>query len=491
MVAEVMADSPAAAGSSGDIIRSVDGSPVSEENFDLATGRARPKLAVDIKGDDSLRLMIPVAWPANYRPGVVGAVFTGEGTLVVAWEDVLAAFDLSDGRSLWTNRPCRSRFVIRAIHGASDRILVHEHLVADRCRSSFRVLGRQGAGTIPADDQHSRIHGIDETDGASVWAMGIRFDVATAIHHSVQFVGRPLDTHVGLLVSGFQSNMRVVDFIPIAVEDGKEGGRISLSASGGQPAPVWTVEPSTGTLWVIDSSMGKPRLRSFARPDYGRGLEIPIESHVDPMATGYSLASNDERVAVVSISRQPVMPRVAVFSVRDGTLLAAQKAGEGPLKDRLMPGMAPNFERRMLPGLLKMEPDGRLLLYNEAKSDSPSSIRRATLTALSVANGAFKIDWDAVTPTITAQALTEREVLSVRSGPKGYFVTTYRGIPPGKGEELTIVAFHGRKEEGAVRKLFDDLVLTVDSFGVREDPAPVRRGRIYLNRKGGMEILGD
>ncbi|HKS17570.1 MAG TPA: PQQ-binding-like beta-propeller repeat protein, partial [Planctomycetota bacterium] len=402
MVAEVVDDSPAAKAGikPGDIIRTIDGAPVTEENFDLATEGRAPgsKLVVDIKrGDESTRVeLVPVAWPANYRPGIVGAIFTGEGTIVVAWEDLVAAFDLADGRQVWVNRPCRSRFVIRAVHGAADRILVHEHLVTDHLRSSFRVLGRQAAIAIPPEDQHGRIHGIDETDGSSVWAMGIRFDVATAVHHSIQFVGRPLDTHVGLLVSGFQGNVRVVDFIPVAVEDGKEGGRIGLSPSGGQQAPVWTLEPSTGTLWVIDSPMGgRLRLRGFTRPDYSpRGVEIALETYLDPQATGFSLASNADRVAVVSIGRQPGTPRFAMFSTRDGSLVAAHKVNEGPLKDRLMPGMAPPFERRMLPGLLAIEPDGRLLVYNEAKSASATTQRRATLTALSVAEGAFKIDWD-------------------------------------------------------------------------------------------------
>ena len=499
LVTDVIADSPAAKAGlqPGDVIRSIDGVPVSEDDFDLATEARAPgvKLAVDYKrGEESRRAEIaPVAWPASSRPGIVGAVFTAEGSIVVGWEDLVAAFDLADGRSRWVSRPGRSRFVIRALHAASDRILAHEHYLQDRCRSSYRSLTRAGMPALPAEDQHSRVHALDESDGASVWALGLRFDWATAQHHSVQFVGRPLDSLAGVMVSGFQSNVRVLEFVPVAVEDGKAGQPINLTAAGGQLATVWTVEPSTGTLWVIDASNpGRPKLRSYVRPDYARGVEIPLEAHLDAAATGYSLASNDSRVAVLSLSRQAASPRLAVFSTRDGSLVAAHRPTDGPLKDRQVPGLTPSSERRMLPGLLQMEPDGRLLLYNESRSSVESgSIRRATLTALSIADGAFKIDWDAVTPTITPPALGEREVLSVRPGPKGYFVTTSRGLPPGKSEESTIVAFHSRKEEGAVRKLYDDLVLTTDAFGVRKDPAPVRRGRIFLNRKGGVEILGD
>ncbi|HTF57231.1 MAG TPA: hypothetical protein VK661_08360, partial [Planctomycetota bacterium] len=58
-------------------------------------------------------------------------------------------------------------------------------------------------------------------------------------------------------------------------------------------------------------------------------------------------------------------------------------------------------------------------------------------------------------------------------------------------EEGTIAAFHSRKEEGAVRKIYDDLILTTDGFGNPMEPAPLRRGRFYLSRKTGLEILGQ
>jgi hypothetical protein len=140
-------------------------------------------------------------------------------------------------------------------------------------------------------------------------------------------------------------------------------------------------------------------------------------------------------------------------------------------------------------GLITLTPDGLVILYNEAKG--ARGPKRASLSALSVAGGSFKLEWDAVTPTLTSVAMAERDLLSVKTGPKGYFVTTFRGIAPGKQEEGCIVAFHSRKDEGAVRKLFDDLVIPIDPFGQRKDPSPSHRGRIFLNRKGGLEVVGD
>jgi outer membrane protein assembly factor BamB len=499
-VTEVAPDSPAfrAGLVAGDVIRSVDGAPVSEEDFDLATEGRAPgtKLAVDYRRGEKTRRtdLTPVAWPESPRPGIIGAVFTAEGSLAVAWEDLVAAFDPADGRVRWVSRPGRDRFVIRAIHPAADRILVHEHFNQDRCRSSFRIPAREGAkAALPAEDQHSRVLALDESTGAPLYAVGLAFDAATAAHHSVQFLGRPLDSYAGLVVTGYRSNSRMSDILPLSVEDGKEGIRSQLTGSGGLLS-AWIVEPSTGTVWVIDGAgQRQARLRSFPGPDYTRGVDVPIEAHVDPTATGYGLAAGHDKIAVVSMGRLVSPVRLALFSARDGSLIASHKQGEGPLKDRVMPAFtATQAERRLLAGLVTIEPDGMVILYNESKpGPGPATIRRASLSALSVAGGTFKMEWDAVTPTLTPSSLLDREFLTVRSGPKGYFVTTYRGIPPGKSEEGTIVAFHSRKDEGAVRKLYDDLVLTTDAFGNRRDPAPVRRGRIFLNRKGGLEILGD
>ncbi len=486
----------------GDVIRSVDGVEVSESDFDLASeGRAagaRLSIVYERGGETRRTDVTTAAWPAASRPAIVGAVFTGEGAIAVAWEDCVAAFDSADGRHLWTSRPLRSRFVLRAVHASADRVLAHEHHVPDKCRSAFRFIGERGAkAPLPAEDQNSRVLALDDSDGEPAWALGFRFDPATASHHAVRFLGGPLDSHAGVVVSGYQNNLRTVEVVPVSVADGreKEQGRIALTGTGGQPASAWTVDPATGTLWVVDA-MGRDqrKLRSFTRPDYARGPEITLEPHVDPMAIGFGLAANADRIAVVSLSRHAAPPRVAVFSVRDGKVLASHRAGEGPLKDRLMPGLISTApELRLIGGLLTMEPDGMLILYNESKSapGAAATVKRASLTALSVAGGGLKIEWDAVTPTLISQAFADRDVLSVRSGPKGFFVTTFRGIPPGKSDEATVFAFHGRKEEGAVRKMIDDLVITTDTNGFRRDPAPARRGRIFLNRKGGLEILGD
>jgi hypothetical protein len=497
-ISEVVEGSPAAKAGlePGDVIGSVDGVAVTDEDFDLAT-EARPagtRLSIVYKrGDETKRAEFASGpWPVAHRPGVIGAVYTSEGTLAVAWEDVVAAFDPADGRPLWVSRPCRSRFVIRAIHSCAERILVHEHAFSDRARSALRLAPKAG---LPAEDQHSRVIALDDSDGEAVWALGLRFDSATAIHHTVQFLGRPLDSHAGLLVSGYQGNLKAVEVVPVAAEDGKEGNRIVLSGSGGMPGSAWTVEPASGTLWVIDSSVrGQTKLKSFIRPDYARGPEMALEAQVDPMATGFSLAANEERVAVLSVSRGASTPRLAVFSARDGTLIAAHKPGEGPLKDRVTPGFTPSqAERKSLPGLLAMEPDGTLIVYNEAKPPVgvPGTIRRASLTAMSIKDGAFKLEWDAITSTLSPQAFGEKELITVRGGPVGHFVTTHRGYPPGKTDEAAVLSFHSRKEEGAVRKLIDDLAVPLDSFNYRRDPTPVHRGRIFLSRAGGLEIWGD
>jgi hypothetical protein len=296
-------------------------------------------------------------------------------------------------------------------------------------------------------------------------------------------------------VTGLQSSQRAVELVSVSVEDGRESSKVPLAGAGAPAGATWTVDPLTGTVWMMEAQIrNQARLKSFVRPDYSRGPEIKLDGNVDVSATAFGLATNETSVAVVSFSHGPTPPRLSVYSLRDGALLATSRPGDGPLKDRLMPGfVAPTGVRRLMEGVLTMEPDGLIILYNEAKPASgvPTAVRRASLTALRVVEGAFRLEWDAITPTLTPQALSERDFLSVHAGPKGLFVTTYRGIPPGRTDEATVLAFHSRKEEGKVRKQFDDLVVPVDSMGNRGDPALIRKGRIFLNRKGGLEILGD
>jgi hypothetical protein len=487
-VMEIRPGSPAekAGIEAGDVIRSVDGAPVSPDDFDLAM-EAKPagtRFTIAYKrGEETRRTDLTTdPWPGSSRPGIVGAVFTSEGAIAVAWEDVVAAFDVADGRLLWASRPGRSRFTIRKIHASWERILVHERYTGDRCRSSLRSPAIKDP--LASEDSHSRVIGLDERSGAPRWALGLRFDLQNAAHHKAEFLGRPLEDVAGVVVNGPQP--RAINLVPVSTEDGREFPPVVLSGTGGQPGAAWIVEPATGTVWMVDSLVqGEARLRSFLGTDFSKGIEIPLKN-VDPAAT-------EDRVAVVSVSRAAAPPRLTVYSARDGSVVGASKPGEAPFKDRVLPGYAPSTpERKLIPGLVSMGSDGLVLLYNEVVSKDPK-VRgsRAMLTAVSAANGQLKPEWDAVSPRVSPRAFDERAVLTVRSGPKGYFVTTHRGTPPGKTEEAAVLAFLNREEGGRYRKMVEDLTTPVDTFGQQVDPAPVRRGRVFLYRKTGLEILGE
>src|SRR5688572_25939743 len=189
-----------------------DGASVAAEDFDLATEARNPgsRLAITYtRGDETRRAdLVPVAWPASAKPGFVGAAFTTGGSLAVAWEDLVAAFDAEHGRLQWTSRPARDRFQIRELHACSERILIHEHF------SGFRSAYRRSEGPVrppTVEEQHSRIIGLGDSSGAPLWALGLKFEPAMVAHHDVRFMGGPLDETAGVVLTSTSNNARTSD----------------------------------------------------------------------------------------------------------------------------------------------------------------------------------------------------------------------------------------------------------------------------------------
>ncbi|HEY3227422.1 MAG TPA: PQQ-binding-like beta-propeller repeat protein, partial [Planctomycetota bacterium] len=220
-----------------DIILSIDGVETGGETFDLLTEGppAGTRLALALRrGEASVKADVTSdPWPASHRPGIGGAVFTGDGTLAVAWEDVVAAFDVVDGRVRWVSRPVRDRFLLRAIHAAEGRVLVHEYFGGGRGRSALRALTEEELRNSPAgDDLQTRVLALDDSDGEPAWALGLKSE-ASVPHPSARFAGDPLDDSACLIVTGFRDNVRAADLIVVAASDGRELRRVPLSSSPG------------------------------------------------------------------------------------------------------------------------------------------------------------------------------------------------------------------------------------------------------------------
>jgi len=485
-----------------DIVLSVDGTEAGGESFDQLTEvpAVGTRLALVIRrGEATVKADVTSeAWPAAHRPAIGGAVFTGDGTLAVAWEDVVAAFDVADGRVRWVSRPARDRFLLRAVHAAEGRVLVHEYFGGGRGRSPSRALTEEELRNSPTgDDLQTRVIALDDSDGEPAWALGLKSEVSVP-HPSARFAGDPLDDCACLIVTGFRDNLRTCDLVVVAASDGRELRRVALSSTPGLPAPAVYVDPPNRMAWTIELNAGNVRtLKNHwlgaDRPADFKDVTIRLDQNNDPGSHPYSLATTATHLAIASLPQAPNPPSIKLYTIADQKLVAELKSTSGVLKDRMMPTSGGSPEMRLFQGLVTLEEDGTLIVYNEAKPapGAVQGLRRAYLTALRVSEGTFVRAWEAVTPTLSRGALAERTLLSVRPGPDGYFVTTFHGTLPNGTEEGTIAAFLSRKEEGAVRKVYEDLVLTTDGFGNPLDPVPLRRGRFYLSRKTGLEVLGN
>src|SRR6185436_18290377 len=91
-----------------DLLLSLDGVPVLASTLGDLCSKLAPGSSVEIAyrrggAESKVRVqMSPV--PAESRPAVIGASFTREGSLAVAWEDLLASIDVSTGEVQWTFR---------------------------------------------------------------------------------------------------------------------------------------------------------------------------------------------------------------------------------------------------------------------------------------------------------------------------------------------------------------------------------------------------
>jgi outer membrane protein assembly factor BamB/tetratricopeptide (TPR) repeat protein len=492
----------------GDAILTLNGAEAREETLDQLPG-AGPgaRLACSILRDGATKVvkLEPSIWPAFSRPGIVGAVFTGDYTLAVAWEDAVASFDLADGKTRWVSRPVRDRFVLSSLDAVEGRLVVFEKFAPDnRARSPLRDLGTApGPASLPAEDWHSRILCLDESDGEAAWACAFRFDPGAAALHAVRVVGDPSDESVALIATGIRENLRFAELCVLSVADGKELRRISLATGGGSSIPAIHVEPVTRTLWMIEaqnnnsSRLLKNHYLQAEQPADFQQVEQALDGFTDPRVFLFGFSATPESVAVVSVPADTQGSlKLTVFSAKNGQLLASLKSSGNFAKDRSADflkdrtlGPAQSGELRFLEGLVTVDSEGFVYLYNESKPASGSA-KRAWITAFRVTSDKYcERVWEAVAPRMKISQAQDLADVSVH--PSTVLVTTYAGTLPNETESQTVAAFYDRKNEGYLKRTVTDLVIPRDSFNRALEPVRVRRGRVFLNRKGGLEILSD
>lgn len=472
-VVEVIPGSPAARAGfkAGDVILEIGGSPVTAESFGRDLRGPRVGVAFVREGRRFHADCEVESWPVSVRPSIVGAAFTRDYELAVAWEDGVGAIELASGRLLWFFQGIRDRFHVSALHATDGRLLVSETYRADRGRPMrVRAGPSDRRPMFEAEDAHHRLICLDDFTGRVAWIRA--FEIApngqgarAMTPHVAYFSER-----VAVVESGNRGVSADVLLSVVGVEDGQlAGGGKPVSLGGAVPAIA--VDLESEVLYYVDVRDGSNRvLRSVAldpaRPC--KPLEIALNAkYVEPATTVLQLLFDSGRLFVAS-SAADGASRIWVLDARDGRELYAIALPE----ERSIPPIAG--------GCAHVE-DGVLYVYNvQRMMQSGGTLPPGFLTAY---RGA-QILWDAVAPSLPRDHRTRPRI---EAGMKD-LVALYaaRGGAPRESGESPIAALYSARNGGYLRMLFPDLSPLPEI-----DPLVFRRGRLYVNSRGGLQIYGS
>lgn len=180
-VTRILKGSPAekAGLKTGDVIRTMDAATVTVENFHQELMKMKPGreigLGVERGGKiKDLKLKL-AAYPRDLLPRVVGATFTSDYALAVAWEDMIASIDLSDGSVRWTFGSIRSDARVGSFHSGDGFLFVNEIV--------YKRTGRDPLCSFTAEylarrwpTSNARLLCLDDASGDVRWAKAFRID---------------------------------------------------------------------------------------------------------------------------------------------------------------------------------------------------------------------------------------------------------------------------------------------------------------------------
>ncbi|HEV3028149.1 MAG TPA: PDZ domain-containing protein, partial [Planctomycetota bacterium] len=187
-----------------DLLLAVDGRPLSGAGTaDLLSGLtpgATVEIAVRRGGTDLKVRAVTTRMPAELRPAILGASFTREGSLAVAWEDLLASIDLATGAPQWTFRVSRDRFIFSGFHATEGRLYLYESIRGDRFADPMRLPTPGLPLVFKVQEAHHLLFCLSDFTGEVLWARKFDFDPANPFQESrVEFMGRYFADHVAFL----------------------------------------------------------------------------------------------------------------------------------------------------------------------------------------------------------------------------------------------------------------------------------------------------
>jgi hypothetical protein len=419
----------------------------------------------------------------------VGASFTREGSLAVAWEDLLASIDLATGEVQWTFRISRDRFHFHAFHATEGRLYVYEALRGDRFADPMRLPTQGAAAAFKPEEAHHLLFCLSDFTGEVLWARKFSFDPLNPYQEfRIEFLGKYFADHVSFLHMNSRSGVEewVLWLIPA-----QPGGRAEAALREPQKHPLLgqklahAVDDEGGVFYYVsDSERGNRTLYSKslnpARQNF-KPVEIPLQQKYMPQNFQYStcsLAADRDFITLVVSPPQPGTDhRIWVWKTSD-------------LKDRTLSLLGGRTLPVNRPAGLGIGADSLLYVYNVPREKSPGAAGgRAYVTAfrLKAPPGVDPVAWDAKAP------LMNDTKLAMMAHDAGSFevLTTPKAQVPGESSERPAVIVYDRQAEGYVRLDRADLVLPSDIPGELSSSAVAWRGRLYVMSTRALEIFGD
>lgn len=479
-----------------DVMLAIDGRPLKGSGAgDLLAGLA-PGTTVEIagrRGAADLRLKAVTApVPADLRPAILGASFTREGSLAVAWEDLVASIDLATGEPLWTFRISRDRFLFSGFHATEGRLYLYESIRGDRFADPMRLPTPGVPLAFKVQEAHHLLFCLSDFTGEVLWARKFDFDPSNPFQDTrVQFLGRYFADHVTFLHMLTRGGLNEWSLWMVPASPGAKAESGALREPQRRPLHgqmlAHAVDADGGVFYyVADVPERRERTLHSLNLEPGRPGFKPVEIRLDQVKympyqfnyTTCSLAANRDYIAlVVSPSQQNVEYKIWTWKTAD-------------LKDRslsLLPGRTLPVAR---PAGLGIGPDDQLYVYNVPRDRSPSQAAgRSYVTAFRLKSPpeVDPVAWDAKAPSINDMS----GVSMIHGAGNFEILAAPRAMQPGEVSEGPAVVIYDRKAEGYVRMDRTDLVLPSDSPGEQRSPVASWRGRIYLMSQKAVEIYGD
>jgi hypothetical protein len=477
----------------GDILLLVNGASVNAENADLVLGSAQGAVKLQwTRGGKMMEASVELAeWPASARPAVVGAAFTRDYAVAIAWEDGVATFDVATGKPGWVFRGVRDRFTLQRAAWTEGKILVHEHFRPDRNRSPFRQLSQQAqadlGGQLAYEEAYSRLLCLDDATGEVAWAKSFPFDAPTAQNHSVTIYAPRSGDGIAVLARSFRENVMRIELVLLSLADGKQKNPYSLNTM-----IASAVDEERGLFFYIEGNNRTLKSIQLWTPPKGRELpkpvDMPVQRYLDPNSALCSISVGKDYL-LLSGSFQYQQPaqtpqyKVTVIPLRGGKEPLALTLPE----DRCLPTMRT--------GIGAVADDGTVTVYNVPKSKvqgGGGSDRRAYLTTFRIVEEEkglkAELIWDAVCPFLANPggplmdaALVALDDFLVLHAP--------RASKPGEGADQSLGLVYARKQGGYVRHVFDDLATPADTVPAKA--MCVHRGRLFVQRKGSLDVWGN